>query len=332
MDITVILCTYNRCYKLRTALASLAVSILPCQIQWEVLVVDNNSTDETHAVVEEFIRRYPDRFRYLFEPKQGKSNALNSGIQSARGQVLAFVDDDVIVSPAWLCNLTAPIDGGTIGGVGGRVLLQQDVEAPKWLPLEGAMSLAGMLTVFDLGEESHELTVPPFGTNMAFRRSLFKKYGGFRTEMGPAPGSEIRNEDTEFGRRLLRGGEKLWYESSAVVYHEVPENRLKKEYFLRFWYDHGRATVLENKLRSGFLNPRPAWLTASKVLLKIIPKRAVCWLTAVDAKRRFYFKGMLWSAVGQVVELRRQSFSREPEAIDILSEGITAATAIVTDK
>ena len=105
MKITVILCTYNRCQSLVRALDSLAASILSETIEWEVLVVDNNSSDQTKAIVEDFCRQYPGRFRYLFEPQQGKSYALNAGIREARGDILAFVDDDVTVEPMWLQNL-----------------------------------------------------------------------------------------------------------------------------------------------------------------------------------------------------------------------------------
>src|SRR5271165_2674235 len=97
MKLSAVLCTYNRCRSLRRALESLSVSILPESIEWEVLVVDNNSSDQTEAVVEDFSRRYPGRFRYLFEPRQGKSYALNAAILAARGDVLAFTDDDVAV-------------------------------------------------------------------------------------------------------------------------------------------------------------------------------------------------------------------------------------------
>src|SRR5215471_9795294 len=97
MRITVILCTYNRCESLSTALESVAVSQLPPSISWEVLIVDNNSSDRTREVVEEFSHRYPGRFRYAFEPRQGKSYALNVGVREAKGDVLAFMDDDVTV-------------------------------------------------------------------------------------------------------------------------------------------------------------------------------------------------------------------------------------------
>ena len=97
VDITVILCTYNRCEELAGALQSIALSQVASSVTWEVLVVDNNSTDQTRSIVENFCRQYPGHFRYLFEAQPGKSYALNAGIANASGEVLAFVDDDVTV-------------------------------------------------------------------------------------------------------------------------------------------------------------------------------------------------------------------------------------------
>ena len=118
MKITVILCTYNRCTILAKALNSVAASRLPESIEWEVLVVDNNSSDRTREVVEDYCRRFPGRFRYLFEPQQGLSYARNAGIREGRGYVLAFMDDDVTVEPEWLQNLTACLQDGEWAGAG----------------------------------------------------------------------------------------------------------------------------------------------------------------------------------------------------------------------
>src|SRR5579872_1336099 len=97
IDITVIVCTYNRCELLRKALCSIAESRLSIGITWEILIVDNNSSDRTREVIEDFSRAGTCRVDYLFEPRPGLSNARNAGIQAARGDILVFTDDDVIV-------------------------------------------------------------------------------------------------------------------------------------------------------------------------------------------------------------------------------------------
>src|ERR1700733_6639045 len=97
MEVTVIVCTYNRGQSLAEALDSVAKSTLPEAVAWEVLVVDNNSTDQTRDVVEKVCSRVPGRFRYLLESRPGKLHALNAAIREARGDVLAFMDDDATV-------------------------------------------------------------------------------------------------------------------------------------------------------------------------------------------------------------------------------------------
>lgn len=320
MKISVILCTYNRCQSLIRALESVAVSILPAEIEWDVLVVDNNSRDNTRTVVEDFKRRYPERFRYWFEPKQGKSYALNTAIREAKGEIFAFMDDDVIVDPAWLRKLTAPLETGQWAGVGGRIRAQQTFTAPSWLPLEGEDSLDGMLALFDLGDRARELDRPPFGTNMAFRKSAFQKYGTFRTDMGPCPGSEIRNEDTEFGRRLMAAGEKLLYEPTAVVFHAIPEERLTKEYFLKFWYDHGRALVRERATQPPIAGIPRQYFSLTKTGAILLSSRLVKWAVTLDSKRRFFQKGMVWSTLGQLAELRRELFEARKQKGDAGSD------------
>jgi glycosyltransferase involved in cell wall biosynthesis len=304
MKITVILCTYNRCGSLANALASAAALSLPEAVDWEVLVVDNNSRDQTREVVEDFCRRYPGRFRYLFEPQPGKSYALNAGIRQSSGDVLAFMDDDVTVEPTWLHNLTAALQEGEWAGSGGRILPARTFTPPHWLVLDGPYEMGGVLALFDLGPEAGPLTQPPFGTNMAFRREMFEKYGTFRTDLGPRPGSEIREEDTEFCRRLMAAGERMRYEPSAVVYHGVPEQRLNKDYFKAFWFDHGRASVREVGTRPCILGIRREYFSIFKMgsLLAVWTLR---WLLTLPPQRRFYYKLWVWMTAGVIVEFYR---------------------------
>ncbi len=305
MNVSVILCTYNRCNCLLKALESLAASTLPDSVEWEVLVVDNNSTDQTRQVAEDFCKRYPGRFLYLFEPQQGKSYALNTGIREARAGLLAFTDDDVSVEPSWLRNLTASLSNNEWTGAGGRVLPQRNFSPPQWLALEGRYALAPF-GLFDLGPEARELTEPPFGNNMAFRKVLFSQYGDFRSDLGPRPGNEIRNEDTEFGSRLLAAGERFWYEPSAVVYHAVPDNRIQKKYLLTWWFDKARADI-----REGGIPRNTRWYVAG-IPLYLFRRLAVWtlrWMVGISPSRRFSSKLNVWTVAGSILECHRQSSS-----------------------
>jgi glycosyltransferase involved in cell wall biosynthesis len=281
-------------------------SKMPKAAEWQVLVVDNNSKDQTRDVIEQFCRRYHGRLRYLFEPQPGKSFALTSGIREATGDVLVFVDDDVVVEPDWLQNLTVPMHDSRWAGCGGRILPQWPCSPPRWIPLDERGGLAP-LVMFDLGTQPKELDEPPFGTNMAYRRTVVEKYGGFRLDLGPCPGSEIRGEDTDFGRRVLEGGEHLWYEPTALVHHAVSPNRLQQGYFLRWWFDKGRSDFRE------FGVDKDVRFTIAGIPLYMVRRIAhwgVRWAIALEPSKRFSCKMKLWALLGKMVESHREAASR----------------------
>jgi glycosyltransferase involved in cell wall biosynthesis len=304
VKITVILCTYNRCQLLVNALESVAVSCLPPSVEWEVLVVDNNSSDQTRSVVQDFSRRYPDRFRYLFESRPGKSFALNAGVREARGVILAFMDDDVTVEPTWLQNLTAELHSGEWAGAGGPILPERSFSSfPHWLHPDLPHSLSP-LALFNLGPNPMALSQSPFGTNMAFRKEIFDRFGDFRTDLGPQPDSILRGEDTEFGKRILAAGLQLRYEPSAKVFHAVREDRLQKKYFLDWWFDKGRSDVREFGVR-----PEVRYRVGG-VPLRMLRRLMVWtlrWMLGVKPSRRFFCNTQVRWLLGQIVESHRLS-------------------------
>jgi glycosyltransferase involved in cell wall biosynthesis len=304
MKMTVIVCTYNRCRSLAKALESIAASELPNSVAWEVLVVDNNSSDQTREVVQDFCARYPGRFRYLFAARQGLSHARNDGVRQARGEIVAFTDDDLTVKPTWLWNLTGTLCNGEWAGAGGRILPARTFSPQRWLAPDGPMG-GPLYAHFDLGDKAHELDRPPYGANMAFRKEMFEKYGGFRTDLGSAPCSEIRNEDTEFGRRLMAARERLRYEPSAVVYHEIHENRINKEFLLKWWFYHGRSGIREAGKRPSILGIPRHYISIPNLLLSHLPRKTLWWLVTLNPQERFYRKCMVWVVAGWLVETRR---------------------------
>jgi glycosyltransferase involved in cell wall biosynthesis len=306
MKISVILCTHNRWQSLAKALNSLAALTLPEPVEWEILVVDNDSDDKTREVVQkDLCSRYPGRFRYLFEPRPGKSYALNTGIRQAQGEILAFTDDDVTVEKTWLQNLTAALHNGEWAGTGGRVVAEWACTPPRWLSLEGRYGLGDTLALFDRGSEARELSENPFGANMAFRRAMFEKYGGFRTDLGPRAGSREpqKSEDAEFGRRLLDAGERLRYEPSAIVYHWVPESRLQKKYFLAWWFDKGRSDVRKSGIGP---DAKGDWGVLRRLLRRLMSS-TLRWMVTIQPHRRFYNKVQVWEMAGQFAETYRQT-------------------------
>jgi glucosyl-dolichyl phosphate glucuronosyltransferase len=302
MDLTVIVCTYNRAESLANALESIGKSIFPDSTTWEILVVDNNSTDQTPRIVQNLCCRYPGRFRYVFEPRQGKSFALNTGIRESRGAILAFADDDTTVESTWLHRLIAPLRDSAWSGSGGPVILQWDCPRPRWLTMD---IMAAPLVGFNPEREAGEIREPLFGGNMAFRRTIFEKYGGFRTDLGPSPKGRTprQNEDTEFVRRVLAAGERLFFEPSAVVFHSVPSSRLKKSYFLAWWLDKGRADI-----RMLGISPDAKWFFGGIPLsfVRRIVHWTARWLIALNPSERFSNRLKAQWLLGMIIECRCQ--------------------------
>jgi glycosyltransferase involved in cell wall biosynthesis len=312
MSVTVILCTYNRCEDLKRTLQSIAATRMPSSATWDVLVVDNNSTDATRDVVEDFCGCYPGRFRYLFEPKPGKSYAMNSGVANASGEILAFVDDDVTVEPRWLRNLVGGLGSGEWAGAAGRILPAESFTPPRWLSWQHC---GGFLCAnFDLGNQPVELDIghPPYGANMAFRKSVVEKYGGFRVDLGPStdPNVPRANEDTEFACRLMKAAERLRYEPLAVVYHVVPLARINKQFFLWRWFEFGRASVVAREDHPDVFGIPWDYLSLMVRCVQI-SQMAVRWIFARQAGMRFFWRCMIWKQAGMMAQLCNRLMGRK---------------------
>ncbi len=310
MNVTVVLCTCNRSSSLSKALDSVAAQVLSDSFSWEVIVVDNNSTDQTREVVEGYCRRDPTRFRYVFESRQGLSRARNAGICAARGEVIAFIDDDVIAEPNWLRDLTASLHDGRWAGAGGRIVPPQDFTPPGWLTVGGETDLLGaLLPLFDLGDEPCEMRRPPYGANMAFRKEMFDKHGMFRTDLGRCGNKMLMGEDIEFGSRLMSAGERLRYEPLAVVEHPVPKERLSKKWFRAWWFGFGCTRILEREARPPILGIPRSFFTLANQALRFLPVRILRWAFTFNVPRRFYNYCQVWMTFGEVTQTYRLLFA-----------------------
>lgn len=299
--LSVIVCTWNRAESLAAALASIDACELPPSIDWEVLIVDNNSTDDTKAVFEKFCQLHPARYRYLFEKRQGKSFALNAAIENARGDIFVFTDDDVTVDKNWLAETLKIFDTFPCIGVGGKIVDSWISRKPDWLSLEGPYSLMTVIVTFNHGDQPCELNAAPYGANLALRREVFQKYGGFRTDLGPTSGSEIRGEDVEFCRRLLRAGEKLFYAPKAIVFHPVPENRTTKRYFQDWYYAYGQSMARMEQVPDTTVR----YFGFPRYRLQACLLYLFQWLISLSGKRRFFYKLQVFSTWGRMREERR---------------------------
>jgi len=303
--ISVVVCTYNRSESLRKTLGSLAQLWAPAGTSWELIVVDNNSTDDTAEVVKTIAATSNLSVRYVFEINQGVSHARNAGISAARGDIIAFTDDDVTVDPRWLCELQKIFDQFACTGVGGRIVPVGMCQKPSWLVLDGPHSLkSGTVVSFDHGEKPCELRTS-FGANMAFRRVAFEEHGFFRTDLGRGSALML-GEDTEFCTRLLSAGEKLVYAPSAVVYHVTPRERMAKSYFQSYYFNYGRYIARANR----FPENAVLYFGVPRYLFRSLLEKFCRWMFAFDSQRRFRHKLELCESLGEISEAHRISTRR----------------------
>lgn len=245
MKYSVVIATYNRAADLRDTLASLA-GLRPAA-PWEVVVVDNNSSDDTRAVVESAARSFPAPLRYVFEREQGRSPALNAGIRVAQGDVIVTTDDDVRVDSDWLDRAGNALDALDCDYVGGRVLPIWGGPRPAWLPNHGGKHWA-VIALLDYGNTPLEFGARvPLGVNMAFRRSAFDRAGLLDPHTGRKAGTLLGQEVREWCIRARAAGVRGFYAPEMVVRHIIPASRLNKRYFRRWFYWRGisRAMLYE---------------------------------------------------------------------------------------
>jgi glucosyl-dolichyl phosphate glucuronosyltransferase len=300
MDVSVVLPTYNRAASLQTTLATFSHLAVPSGTTWELLVVDNNSTDGTRDVIERAARSARFCIRYVFEKTQGRSAALNRGIAEAKGEIIAFTDDDVLLHPEWLTGLIHTFEEFDCAGVAGRIVPLWNHPKPRWLEMEGQQAIVN----FELGDESKEIRFAPMGANSAFRKQVFTRHGLFRLDLGVS-GSQhtITCDDTEFGERLIRGGEKIMYSPSAIIYHPVDPQRATKEYFLSWYYYNGRSLTRTAGLpdEGVFYFGVPRWL------YRELLSNAARWIFCLDGTRRFHHRLTTYRSVGNMMESHRLS-------------------------
>jgi glycosyltransferase involved in cell wall biosynthesis len=243
-DISVIICTYNRSDLLSRAIESLLAQ--DCAgLRYELLVVDNHSTDATRQICEAFVARREIAVRYLFEPEQGVSYARNTGIREAKAPVLAFSDDDVCVSRDWLAAIKRAFDEHKeIAGVGGKVLPIWQQTPPPWLTRSHWMPLA----LQDYGDAALRVDAGNplclITANLALRRQVFERIGLFSPTLQRVKNSIGSMEDHELHSRLWKAGYQEIYRPDVVVGAVVEPERLTREYHRRWHKGHGHFYAL----------------------------------------------------------------------------------------
>ena len=325
IDISVIVCTYNRCEILRTFLEELnKLQYLP-DSEYEIIIVDNNSNDQTRVAVENYIRSGRENVRYIFEGRQGKTFALNTGIREAKGRIIAFTDDDVIIDKEWLSSIRKAVEANPdCKAFAGKVIALWPDNIPAWVAKEGQFrNTGGAVVEHDLGDgeksysqEDAQRGMGPVGANMFFVRDIFEKYGGFNENLNLLVKKIPMLEDTDFCIRLLKKNEKILYAPSVTVYHPVYDDRLTKKYFRKISFKTGRAKYIQHNLqRSGryfILNIRknnrrllnvPLYILYDSVIYLI---KYIMVLLKCNPQEIFYYDKLLMYYAGMIYELYLQ--------------------------
>lgn len=245
----VIIPTYNRRDLLRSALDSLAAAEVPEGLEVAITVVDNASTDGTRAVVEAFRNEVDARTRYEFEQRQGRANALNTGILSTDGDLIGIIDDDEQVDREWYQVAFEALRGGELDFVGGPYVPNWSSEPPEWLPAEygavvGWVDGGPAPVPFD-GNYPGIL----MGGNAVLRRSTLVRVGLYATWLGRTHRGLLSGEDEELYGRLLAHGAKGMYLPNLKIYHYIPRERLTKRYFRRWCFGRGVSIGLLERAR-----------------------------------------------------------------------------------
>jgi glycosyltransferase involved in cell wall biosynthesis len=245
---SVVVCTQNRSRLLAEACAAaLAVDYRP--ERWELVIVDNRSTDDTLAVAREVAAAHPGRVRVVEEPEIGLSAARNRGVAEAGGEVIAFLDDDAYPEPRWLATLAEALTAGGALAAGGPVEPLYAGSLPPWF----VDRYLPYLTVWDRGPEPHDLAYNeyPRGANVAFHRRAFQRYGGFSTRLGRKGTSLLSCEETELCLRIERGGDRVVYVPAARVRHRVAADRITRRWLIDRFAAQGRSEAIVDRRHWG---------------------------------------------------------------------------------
>jgi glycosyltransferase involved in cell wall biosynthesis len=309
IQISVIISTYSRAEDLHLTLEGFQKLHIPPGFGWELLVVDNASTDHTPAVCKAYAAKLP--LRYLFEARQGQNYAHNRAVAEARAKLLLFTDDDVDTDPDWLLEIfTASTRRSDASIFGGKVISRWQTPPPKWF-VENQDMLRSNPRV-DLGEDEIVFSKPDaprlIGANLAFRKSVFQEER-FCEALGPrgdgSRSGQVGPGELDLERRLMARGHKGLYVPGAVVYHRDPPHRMTEKY-IRHWYAQGgRVRVTQGEIPRShlwFRAPRYLWREAVSNSLKYLACRPFgpsrIWL---DAECRM---ALAW---GSICEFRKQA-------------------------
>lgn len=260
--ISVAVCTRNRAHLLKDTLTSLQRMEKASELAWELLIIDNASTDDTQAIAAGFSSNLP--LRYIVEPVPGLSRARNRAVRVFEGDYLVWTDDDVRVEKDWLLAYDEAFRHQPHAAVfGGPIRPEFEASPPTWL-VEMLPEVASAYAVRDLFTEARELSLPgavPYGANYAIRGDLQREYR-YDVALGFSPSQpNIRGEETQVIRSILESGHTGWWVPEAGVRHWIPRDRQTVKYLWLYYFGQGQRRALEGyDNEDPLVFGRPRWL------------------------------------------------------------------------
>jgi glycosyltransferase involved in cell wall biosynthesis len=235
MKLDVVVPTYNRSQMVQLTITSLLEAPIPAGLEVTILVVDNNSKDDTEKVVREISAQSDRPVVYVKETKQGLSHARNAGILAGTGDLIGFIDDDEEVHADWYNVVARELADQSTQFIGGPCLPNWGAPPPSWLP----PGYNGVIGVID--PKPRMLFGPAFpgnlnGGNAVLRRAVFEKVGMYNTKLGRSGKGLLSDEDAELYRRILSADIRGFHAPDLIIYHLVPASRLTRKYHRRWCY------------------------------------------------------------------------------------------------
>jgi glycosyltransferase involved in cell wall biosynthesis len=245
VKLTIAIPTHNRAAIVRDTLASVAALAIPDEVDADCVVIDNASTDDTAAVVDDFARGSAFPMRRVVEARPGSSFARNRAVDETASDYIFFIDDDAIAERDWAAELLDEMRRRDLDAACGMVLPRWSSPPPKWL----GKTLWVKLAVHDRGAiesapaSSAERLDNYFSANVGFKRAAFARFGRFREDLGVVGGNPISGEDTELFARILARGGTMSFAPRAIVHHLIPPERMTRAYLRRKSFAFGMGTA-----------------------------------------------------------------------------------------
>lgn len=243
--ISIIICTYNRGRYIYGLLESIAKNAFDTA-KYEIIFVNNKSTDNTELECKRFQQDYPDVvFHYFMEENQGLSFARNRGIKESQGKMLVFIDDDALVNNQYLSNLEKHILQTDISAFGGKITPKYEAEAPNWV---SSWSLSWFSSI-DMGDKVKLFQKGkfPIGANMGISKELASRIAPFDTNLGRNKGNMIGGEEKEYFLRIQRNGTPIYYLPDVQIEHCIPKERTTRQFIKKQALGIGKSEQIRTK-------------------------------------------------------------------------------------